>query len=361
MRAVGTRLLMAGALALAAAGVSCGGGDTCTPGGDGTYLTRPYPTLDGYCVVSMQDATIVPKAGVVPYDESTPLFSDYASKFRTVWIPPGKSATYTADGPMDFPVGTIVTKSFGFPADVRNPQPVTWVETRVMVRRESGWFGVAYVWDKDQKKATIQPGGSLHEISFVKPSGAPATSDYLVPSQNECIKCHEDLGTIVPIGLRAARINHDYPYPGGTENQLDHWARLGILQGAPASDQAPRLVAWDDTSQPVEARARAYLEANCSHCHSETGEARTTGLFLGNAVTDPYKYGVCKNPVATGQASSDLTYDVVPGQPDRSILVFRVQSTQPSIAMPEIGRSVVHDEGVALLRDWITGLPGQCQ
>jgi hypothetical protein len=169
------------------------------------------------------------------------------------------------------------------------------------------------------------------------------------------------MGAVVPIGLRASRINHDYAYAEGTENQIAHWARLGVLTGAPPPEQAPVLASWTDASLPVETRARAYLEANCAHCHSATGEARTTGLWLASDVANPYKYGVCKTPVATGKAASTLSYDVVPGRPDESILLYRFESTTPGIMMPEVGRSLVHEEGAALLRQWIGGLSGACR
>jgi hypothetical protein len=50
----------------------------------------------------------------------------------------------------------------------------------------------------------------------------------------------------------------------------------------------------------------------------------------------------------------------VPGAPDESILIYRVESTDPGSMMPELGRSLVHAEGVALLKDWIAGLDGAC-
>ena len=64
--------------------------------------------------------------------------------------------------------------------------------------------------------------------------------------------------------------------------------------------------------------------------------------------------------MAAGQATGALFYDVVPGKPDESILLYRMLSTAPAIAMPEIGRSLVHDEGVDLVRAWIAGLSGDC-
>ena len=317
----------------------------CTPGGDGTYTSALYDKLSDYCMVSIESGDVVPEDGVVPYDQSTPLFSDYATKRRTIWMPPGTSATYEANGPFDFPVGTIATKSFGWNGK--------WLETRVLVKTDQGWTGSSYVWNDDQSEATIQPGGGFRTT--------PESDAYLVPNKNECIKCHEDMGTIVPIGLRADRINHDFAYAAGSENQIAHWSKLGILTGAPAPESAPALADFSDSTLPTETRARAYLAANCAHCHSGTGEARNTGLLLGSDVTDPYRLGACKTPVATGKAASDLFFDVVPGQPDASILVYRMESTTPSIMMPEIGRSVVHTEGVAVVRDWIAGMSGSCQ
>jgi len=338
-----------GALACA----SCSTQTPCTPGGDGTYVNALYPKLSDYCMVSIEDSQIVAEDGVVPYDETTPLFSDYATKSRTVWLPPGTSATYTSDGPFEFPVGTIVTKSFGW-----NDK---WVETRVLVNTANGWTGSSYLWNEDQTEAVYQPGGTYVDLAFTEPDGTPVTTTYLVPNKNECIKCHEDLGTIVPIGLRADRINKDFTYPSGvTENEITHWSNLGILSGAPTPDQAPVLATFSDTTLPTETRARAYLAANCAHCHSATGEARNTGLLLADDVTNPYQFGQCKTPVATGKASSDLSFDIVPGQPDQSIMVYRMSSTTPSIMMPEIGRSLVDTEGVQVVSDWIAGLTGTC-
>lgn len=48
---------------------------------------------------------------------------------------------------------------------------------------------------------------------------------------------------------------------------------------------------------------------------------------------------------------------IVPGAPDASILLYRMESTDPGIAMPELGRATVHKEGVALVRQWIESMP----
>jgi hypothetical protein len=161
------------------------------------------------------------------------------------------------------------------------------------------------------------------------------------------------------LGPSAMQLDRTIAYAGGAENQLAHWRRLGMLEASPAPPATP-LPVWNDAAAPVEARARAYLHANCSYCHNGRGEARTTGLTLTFDETDPARLGVCKTPVAAGMAAGQDQYDVVPGHAEQSILIRRVTSTEPSVAMPELGRSLEHTEAVALLTQWVNGLGGSC-
>jgi hypothetical protein len=111
---------------------------------------------------------------------------------------------------------------------------------------------------------------------------------------------------------------------------------------------------WDDArTGDLNARARAYLEANCAHCHSRSGPASTSGLFLDIAEKDPAHLGVNKAPVAAGRGAGNLQFDIKPGDPEHSIMSFRMKTNDPAIAMPEIGREQVHKEGVALIEEWI--------
>ena len=106
-------------------------------------------------------------------------------------------------------------------------------------------------------------------------------------------------------------------------------------------------------SSTLDLRARSWLDINCGHCHSSQGPANTSGLFLDIHQTDPYKFGILKPPVAAGRGSGDRAYDIVPGKPDQSILVYRMEENDPGIRMPEIGRTIAHKEGLQLIKDWI--------
>ena len=371
---------LSGALLVGALAAACGHGGasssapSCSePGSGGVTGPSSFPgTLDSFCMVSIANGTVVPHdASLLPYDLNTPLFSDYAVKFRTLWFPKGAAVAYADSGRFDLPVGTVITKSFGFPADFRQANaPVTWLETRVLVNTAAnGWTGATYRWNAAQTRATLLAGGDVVPISFIDASGATQNAHYLLPSQAQCRECHANNGTMTTLGPSASQLNRDYDYAGdaGAENELAHWARIGVLTGAPSADQAPRLPVWnDDTTGDLPSRARAYLDANCSYCHNGDGDARTTGLVLTFANTDPTSggdpstYGVCKSPVAAGKASAGQQYDVVPGHPELSILPYRMQATAPSVAMPQLGRSVEHTEAVQLVTQWIAGLSGSC-
>jgi uncharacterized repeat protein (TIGR03806 family) len=315
--------------------------------------------------VSLVNGDVAPEAGVTPYTLNTPLFSDYAVKRRTVWMPSGSSATYNATDVFDFPDGTVLTKSFGFPDDMRKAQPIiTWVETRIIWKQAGTWQGMGYTWDAAQKTATAAPGGVPNfSVSWIDANGQPAgTNSYLVPSVVQCQDCHESGLAFVPIGPKARNLNGNNAYPGaGTENQLASWTAKGILSGAPDPSAAPKLAVWNDpTTGTLDDRARAYLESNCAHCHSQNGASGYTGLWLSSLETNPGNLGICKKPVAAGQGGCGLTYDIVPGSPENSILHCRLASTELAILMPEIGRSLVDVDGLQLITDWLTSLTGSC-
>lgn len=72
------------------------------------------------------------------------------------------------------------------------------------------------------------------------------------------------------------------------------------------------------------------------------------------------KLGFCKQPIAAGKGTGNRRYDIVPGHAADSIFDYRLDSDDPAIMMPEVGRSVVHREGVALIRAWIDAQSGSC-
>jgi uncharacterized repeat protein (TIGR03806 family) len=354
-----------------------------------TFHAQDNPTqLSDWHLLQTQGDHLALNDGVVPYDLNTPLFSDYAHKLRTIWLPKGTIAHYDAERSFDFPVGTIISKTFYYPVpaagaaddeksviadDTRAPAigsaglPLTHVrliETRLLVRRQDGWATLPYVWNKEQTDAVLSREGD--EVALTLERVEEGRSDdftYVVPNVNQCAGCHatnNQTRVIVPIGLKARHLNRDYAYAAGVENQLQHLVKLGYLDGLPALANVPRNADWQDTTQPLERRARAYLDINCGHCHNPQGPANTSGLTLDIATVENLRLGVCKPPVAAGQGTGDHIYDVVPGKPADSILAYRLGSIDPGAMMPEVGRATRHVAGLALIDAWIASIPGDC-
>ncbi|WP_372918154.1 SO2930 family diheme c-type cytochrome [Sandarakinorhabdus sp.] len=312
-------------------------------------LCADAPRLADY---GLFDAQGRPAPGVRPYTLNTPLFSDGAEKFRFAWLPPETKATYRATGALTFPVGTVLVKRFAFAADLRRPgQALRPVETRLLIHRPAGWAALSYV--EQDGGAVLKRAGAKLAVQFIDTHGQPRTIDYAVPNQNQCKTCHQDGDAITPIGPTAGNLNGGLHGSGG--NQLMTWAASGRLAGLPTAGW-PKLARWDDPSEPLDARARAYLAVNCSHCHSRAGFASNSGLYLVPEETVPAHLGVLKRPVAAGRGSGGHEFSILPGQPDKSILLHRILASEPGIMMPQFGRSLVHEEGAALIRQWIAGM-----
>jgi len=318
---------------------------------------EPPAKLSGWGLFEAGGASQHPVEGVIPYDINTPLFSDYALKYRFVKLPEGKAAAYSAEGVFELPVGAIIAKTFAMPRDLRRPEAgQRLLETRILEHAPEGWLGWAYIWNEEQTEASLAVAGGSIDVEWIHTDGKSRSNDYLVPNVNQCKGCHSAGAGMQPIGLSARQLNRDFGYVHGVENQLAYWTRTGALAGTPEPSQAPKLAVWDDPQADPDARARAWLEINCAHCHQPGGAAQNSGLDLRASQREPLKIGVRKPPVAAGTGSGGLQFDILPGKSDQSILMFRLLSTHPDVMMPELGKRMVHDEGVELIRQWIESM-----
>lgn len=340
----GVALVLAGLLA--ALLTACSAGKAAGPDLEIILAEAPAETLSAYGLFT-DAAADTPANGVIPYDLVNPLFSDHAAKHRFVFVPGGKAAQYDADNVFAFPVGTVLVKTFAFAPDMRAPDAGAYkVETRLLIHKETGWAAYPYVWNEEGTEAVYSPVGARRTVETISPQGAALSINYSVPNQNQCKTCHQAGAAISPIGPKARNLGH--------KGQIEAWADAGILEGVP--DAFPPAPSVYDLSKPLDARARAWLDINCAHCHKPDGSASNSGLVLSATETDPVKIGIGKHPVAAGRGAGNLFQVIVPGAPDRSILAYRMASTEPGVAMPELGRSVHDPEGLALIREWIAGM-----
>ncbi len=303
-------------------------------------------TLSEYGFFKGDMADLLPAAGVLPYEVNAPLFSDYAHKSRMIRLPEGQTMGYREKGILNLPEGTELVKTFYYLRDETKPEKGrTILETRVLKKGKDGWVALPYIWNEEQTEAHLEVAGGNHPIKWKDKAGKKQSLNYQIPNMVQCKSCHAQEKELVPIGISARQLNH--------EEQLTSWAAAGWIKNVPQRDEIPKMVSWEEEHETVMDRARAYLDSNCGHCHNPQGPANTSGMYLDIYTDDPAQWGVNKAPVAAGKGAGGRLYGIVPGEPNASILTYRMESTDPGEMMPELGRQMVHQEGVDLIKHWI--------
>lgn len=334
---------------------------------------RPPELLSELNLLTHNDGELSYPDRVVPYELSTPLFSDFAEKERAVFLPDGAVMTFDPQGVFDLPVGSAVLKTFLLPRDLRDPAAGRdIIETRLMIHAQNGWQNWPYVWNDEGTQARLRVQGQVKPASFIDHHGETVSFSYLVPQRNQCQECHEIRGDdgrdhITLIGPKSR--NMDFEVAG--HNQLDSLAQGDWLVDLAEPSARPRpAIDWkafvqgglDRPYHEIDQAARDYLDVNCAHCHNPRAISGVTSqLFLNWDNTDLFRLGKCKRPGSAGHGNGGLTFDIVPGDHRQSILWFRMQTDDPGAMMPDLGRSLVDHDAVALIAAWIDGMePEDC-
>ena len=347
----------------------------CTESPPVFHDTQRPLRLSDWQLFTLGASELVPSESSVVFRPNNTLFTDYAHKLRTLWIPQGLQAEIV-DDEINYPVGTILSKTFYYPRSSSttltkvadsglqriNLSENQLIETRLLVRKTDGWDAFPYVWNDEQTEAFLRVAGASKQIALLE-EGSTQTKHftYFVPNENQCAGCHTTVhptGDMHPLGAVFSQLNIDFSeLDAGIASPLEQMVQLGWLSSA---EVFPRSESWQDPIAPLEDRALAYLNMQCGHCHNPEGAADTSGLILDSSRTLAINRGVCKPPVAAGGGAGDLRYAIVPGQPEESILIYRMHSDKPDEMMPELGRSLTHSEGVDLISRWIEAMPGKC-
>jgi uncharacterized repeat protein (TIGR03806 family) len=314
----------------------------------------PYANLSQYKFFEGEMKNQIPSVGVLPYKPISELFTDYALKKRFVWMPKGVKASYEADGELlNFPTGAVLIKNFYY----NNVQPgnvTRIIETRVMIKKESGWIFAEYVWNDQQTEATLQMDGSFTPISWIDAAGATQSTSYRIPSDVECLICHKTVTNAVPIGTKPQNLNADYPFAEGTKNQLAKWIEKGYLNASIPSE-IETVVDYKDVSKSLDLRVRSYVDINCAHCHKTDSHCDYRPMrFAFSESHIPQNMGICVPPDQI--INSTLTTIVSPSNIERSMMHFRMNTTSEEVRMPIVGRTMIHQEGVELIEQWINSL-----
>lgn len=329
----------------------------------------PYPKLSDYKFFEGEMKNQIPSLNVLPYQPISSLFADYAHKKRFVWMPTGSKATFVSDNTtLDLPVGAVLIKTFYY-ENVQPTNATKIIETRLMIRKESGWIFADYVWNDEQTEAYFDLGGRNIDLSWKDENNVINNVTYRVPNEVQCNVCHKYKETIngeyfekhVPIGIKPQNLNSDYTYGSVTKNQLLKWVEQGYLENNfSLPSQANTVVDYNDASKPLETRVRSYLDINCSHCHNTYGHCDYRPMRFPFSETaganGRTNMGVCVPTSDMQNFPSALSTIVKPGNIDRSMLFYRINTTDEAFRMPLHGRTLIHQEGVALIEEWINSL-----
>lgn len=277
--------------------------------------------------------------GVLPYEINVPFWSDGAAKFRHFTLPAGGQITIESDGDFTFPVGTVLVKDFKLDGK--------FIETRLLVHHADGWAGYTYKWDDMETDATlVGPGGETVDLG---------TQDWLYPSRAQCLQCHTSFSGFA-LGPQVGQLNRDVVLGGQAGNQLEILSNLGAFD-APLPDvtaNLPALPETDDTSVPVEDRARAWLHSNCSQCHRS--DSTVFAVFDMRASKTFADMNICGTAASTDINGANTLLD--PESTANSVIYQRI-NTRNGNAMPPLGSRIIDANGVALIEAWINSL-GSC-
>ncbi|WP_284653422.1 hypothetical protein [Flavobacterium terrisoli] len=329
----------------------------------------PYLKLSDYKFFEGEMKEQIPALNVIPFAPSSSLFSDYAHKKRFVWMPSGSKATFVADNKvLELPVGSALIKTFYY--DNVQPENVTRIiETRVMIRKATGWIFANYVWNAEQTEALLDLAGSYTPVTFKDDNNNTRSVDYRIPSEVQCMVCHKNnevidndvVITYMPIGIKPQNLNYNYNYGSVSKNQLTKWVEQNYLDANFTYPTAENTtINYSDTSKPLELRARSYVDINCAHCHQHNRHCDYRPMRFAfsesGAVNGHTNMGVCVPTADMQEFPSAYNTIVKPGSTERSMMYYRINTTNEAYRMPLHGRTLIHDEGVALMGEWINSL-----
>ncbi|WP_025897952.1 SO2930 family diheme c-type cytochrome [Sneathiella glossodoripedis] len=338
-----------------------GGGDVSASAVNDQKLMakKPAKLLSAYGLFKDKSARN-PGPALLRYELNNPLFTDYAEKIRYIYIPQsaGPAKLTTHDEPLSFPVGSVLVKTFAYPVSFQQKNSsLRFIETRLLIHKSDGWVAYPYVWNEEQNEAKLKVAGKRLQIPVIWEDRASQIIEYAVPNMNQCKGCHASRDKqITPIGPKIRNLNR--LDAAGIENQINILKRKGYLSVQfPEIENLPKVPdPFDERAGSLRERARSYLDGNCAHCHAPGKPADTSGLYLNYEEERDVHWGIDKPPVAAGRGAGGLKVAIKPGQPDQSILYYRMNSVDPGIMMPELGRSLIHQEGLKLIEEFIKSL-----
>jgi len=288
--------------------------------------------LSDYALYEGNMSDLKPSTDAHFYELSSILFSNYAEKQRLVRIPDGTVVTENGNGVPVFPEGTILVKTFFYYYNASDTaQGKQIIETRLLIKGGGEWNVASYEWNADQSDAILRKDGQDKQVSWIDKQGNSRTIDYRIPSQRECVKCHQNNDQLAPLGPQLRNLNKMVTRDGQNINQLDHLQTIGILNNFDFSSISS-IPDYQNTNLSISERGRAYLDLNCASCHHPNGlsEAAKKGYdFRFETALDDTKIVTKKN---------------------------KIIEVMEDGRMPDVGTTIIDEEGLAIIIEYMNSL-----
>ncbi len=289
-------------------------------------------SLSAYGIFDETPSDLLPSEDFELLELSSALFTDYAHKQRLVKIPEGTSITKSSDGSLDFPDGTILTKTFFYFNDERDTSlGKRIIETRLEIKESGTWNIATYLWNETQTDATLKLDGQDTPVTWINAQGNNRSTLYHVPTQNECMTCHQSNSTMSPIGPTLLNLNRTVNRDSSELNQLTHLQTIGLLEQFSIAD-IPQMVDYNDLNASLSERGRAYLAINCAHCHNPSA--------WNTPAEKDFDF------------RHEIPFDLTGIQNGKDKISRNIINQE----MPFIGTTMMDEEGVALLVEYLNSL-----
>lgn len=297
-------------------------------------------------------ASHLPAPGVIAYSINAEPWADHAFSERLVAVP-GDASINAAVEPWVYPKDTLLVKTLSLEMEPGNRRRV---ETQLLHFDGIDWQTYSYQWNEDQTDAVLLEASGAEqtfEIIDRHVAGGKRQQTWRFPGRAECQRCHNKWSG-PPLAFNTLQLHREHRYDKSLASQLDTLAEIHLLENLMPKDKRPQLADPADSSATLDARARAYLHANCAHCHR---------MHAGSAVLSKMTYDLPLDKMdMVGARPTQGTFGihaaqvVAPGDPSRSILLYRMAKLG-SGRMPHIGSSEVDLAGLGLIQRWIDQIP----
>lgn len=324
----------------------------------GDAITGSFPTTLSGTGLFADLTDLSPAPGLLPYEPNLRFWSDYADKTRWFTIPDATSRmTWSKDGNWTFPTGMLWVKHFDLELSRGNPATKKRIETRVLVKTDTGIYGVSYRWNDAQTDATLVGDAGAQFDLAIDDNGTPHTQHWTIPSRTDCLTCHNPQAGH-SLSFTTRQLNHTFTSNGYTGNELNLLNTYGFLNNSPDDPQTlDHYVQPTDTAYPLETRVRSYFAVNCAYCHQTGGSV--SGFWDGRPQLTLEETGLINGvPFENGGATANKY--IVPGDTLHSIVLNRMAATNGFSRMPPLATSEIDNDDVALVAAWInSGQPAR--